>query len=118
MAAPTGHTPPASSPPEIYEATRAMEGSEAVDRGNRLTRAEAEARRRSGQDIVVCGEDVFANCKLAEEIEKAVTPAGGNYLYHGPHLGPQSLPHFQQDPPPPEGHSFHETPIRKARIRP
>ncbi|MBI1913864.1 MAG: hypothetical protein HYS12_03865 [Planctomycetes bacterium] len=116
MSAPTTTTPIAPSPPEIYEAKAAADGSEAVDRGNRITRAEAEARRRSGKDIVVCGPDVFANCRLAEDIERAITPPGRRCIYHGPHLGPLSLPHFQQDTPPPEGHSFHETPVRRARV--
>ena len=118
MATATAPAPSPPVPPEIYEATRATDGSGAVDRGGLLTRAQAEARRHTGLDVVVCGPDMFANCKLAEEIERAVTPSGGRCIYHPPHLGPQSLPHFQQDAPPPEGHSFHETPARQARVSP
>jgi hypothetical protein len=93
-----------------------MDGTEAVDRGPLLSRQQAEARRRAGLDIVVCGPDTPANCQLAREIETAVTPAGDVCIHHGPHLGPQSLPHWQQKRGvPPPGHSFYETHVRQAR---
>jgi hypothetical protein len=107
-----------ASPPTIYEATRATDGSDAVDRGRQLTRAEAEARRSAGLDIVVCGSDEGANWQLAREIETAVSPSGQRPKPHGPHLGPQSLPHWQQKAAPPAGHSFYETVLRKARVAP
>ena len=110
--------PPQPPGPEIYEATCATDGSDAVDRGAQLTRAQAEARRAAEEDIVVCGPDPIANDLLARDIELAVTRPGGHCIHHGPHMGPMSLPHWQQDPPPPEGHSFYETPVRKARIIP
>ncbi|MCI0455349.1 MAG: hypothetical protein L0Z62_00015 [Gemmataceae bacterium] len=123
MATATPATPPsAPASPEIYEATRATDGSEAVDRGKKLTRAEAEKRRRAGLDIVVCGPDEGANWQLARESEKAVSPAGQKPKAHGPHLGPASLPHWQQGGGSPPGHSFYETqgtpdiPPRKARV--
>jgi hypothetical protein len=108
--------PPAAADPDVYEATRALDGSDAVDRGGILTIAQAVARRQGGEDIVVCGPDTFANDRLAREIEEAATPAGNpGPIYHGPHGGSLSLPHWQQKAPPPEGHRFHETPARKAR---
>jgi hypothetical protein len=105
--------------PEIYEATRAKDGSDAVDRGGILTKAQAVARRQAGEDIVVCGPDTFRNDRVAREIEEAATPAGNPPpIYQGPHGGPLSLPNWQQKAPPPEGHRFHETPVRKARVVP
>jgi hypothetical protein len=118
MSAPTVPSPPAP-PPQIYEATRATDGSEAVDRGNLLTRVQAEDRRRQGLDIVVCGPLTTENCRLAREIEVAITSAGGVCIHHGPHLEPQSLPHRQQPSnAPPAGHSFYETHVRQARVTP
>jgi hypothetical protein len=109
----------APSEPEIYEATRATDGTDAVDRGGVLTKAQAIVRRQAGEDIVVCGPDTIRNDRLAREIEEAATPAGNpGPIYHGPHGGPLSLPHWQQKAAPPEGHSFHETPVRKARTVP
>ena len=97
----------------------ATDGSDNVDRGALLSRQQAEDRRRAEQDIVVCGPDTPLNCELARQIEQAVTLAGLLCLHHGPHRGPQSLPHWQQQRnTPPEGHSFYETHIRKARVTP
>jgi hypothetical protein len=104
-----------SADPEVYEATCATDGSDAVDRGAKLTKAQAIARRKGGGDIVVCGPDTIKNDRVAREIETAATHPGGRCIYHGPHGGPLSLPHWQQDIPPPEGHSFHETNARQAR---
>jgi hypothetical protein len=42
-----------------------------VRRGIEITRADAVAHRRTGLDIVVCGEDSFATCKEAQAIESA-----------------------------------------------
>ena len=105
--------------PEICEAMRALDGSDAVVRGAKLTRAQAIARRHAGGDIVVCGPNTPDNDQIAREIEEAATPAGNPPpIYHGPHGGPLSLPHWQQKTRLPEGHSFHETHIRQARILP
>src|SRR4051794_26299111 len=114
---PSPASTPGPPPAEIYEASLATDGTDAVDRGTLLSRAQAEARRRAGQDIVVCGADTGVNCQLAREIEAAVTSAAGKCIHHGPHLGMQSLPHWQQRTPPPAGHSFYETHVRHARTK-
>jgi hypothetical protein len=104
---------PSPSAPVICEATRATDGSGAVRRGRALTRAEAISRRRSGGDVVVCGPDPLANPREAYAIESAVGPC----VPDGPHLdvaGALALPHFQQRAATPEGHTFYETPVRKA----
>ena len=106
-------TSAASSAPLIYEADCCQDGSGGVLRGAALTRGQAIARRQNGQDVVVCGQDTFANAKLAYAIEAAV----GACKPDGPHTGgagAQALPHFQQKNPPPGGHTFYETPLRKA----
>jgi hypothetical protein len=93
----------------IHEATRVVGG---VRRGALLTFTQAVARRRAGLDIVVCGDNPFANCKEAQQIETTVGPC-----YHdGPHAagGLQALPHWQQRSGIPEGHSFYETNVTKA----
>lgn len=92
MSTPTGSPPPV---PEIYEATCATDGSGAVDRGTRLTLAQAQARRRAGGDVVVCGPDEGANWLLAKQIEDSISPAGQRPKAHGAHLGVLSLPHWQ-----------------------
>lgn len=101
----------ASPPPEIYEATRGANG--AVVKGPPLTQAEAEAHRRAGQDVVVCGSDLAANRRLAGEIEKNANGKAKRCPPH-PNAGARALPHYQPDPRPPEGHTFYETPNRKA----
>jgi hypothetical protein len=77
-----------------------------------LTQAAAEARRRAGLDIVVCGDDTPANCALARSIEATAGPCE----HDGPHhrAGLFSLPHWQQKTRPPDGHSFYETHATKA----
>jgi hypothetical protein len=109
----------APSEPEIYEATRAADGTDAVDRRGMLTKAQAIAWRQAGEVIVVCGPDTIRNDRLAREIEEAATLAGNPApIYHGPHGGPDCLPHWQQKVAPPKGHSLHEAPVRKARAVP
>ncbi len=63
--------------------------------------------------MVVCGDDVDANRRLAEKIESAVGPCERGE----PHskAGPRALPHYQPEPRPPQGHTFYETARRKAR---
>jgi hypothetical protein len=113
--APGAAQPPA---PTIHEAERAGGPSGAVLRGIEIDFATAVSRRRSGQDVVVCGDDVNANRRLAEQIEGAVGP----YVRMAPHrrhAGPRALPHCQQQDPSHLGHSFYETPnLRAARRRP
>lgn len=105
------------TPPAAHEAACIQDGSGAVIRGKLLTRAEAIARRRQADDVVVCGPDTFANAGEARAIESAVGPCKPD----GPHAdvaGTMALPHFQQKTPPPGGHTFYETPIRKAGTKP
>ena len=101
----------APAPPRIHEASRGPGGS--VIKGRVISRAEAEERRRHGEDVVVCGSDLTENRNLARGIEQA---ANGRYKRCGPHpnAGPNALPHYQPDPRPPEGHTFYETSNRKA----
>lgn len=98
---------------EIYEATTATDGSGAVNKGARLTQAEAETRRQAGLDIVVCGPDAVDNRLLAYDIESAVGRVMVQ-LAHKKRAGPLALPHCQQSRQPPGGHSFYETATQKA----
>jgi hypothetical protein len=98
-------------PPQVFEASLGASGS--VVKGNALTQAQAEARRRAGLDVVVCGPDLAANRSLAGAIERN---ANGSAKRCPPYAsaGPYALPHYQPDPRPPAGHTFYETPNRKA----
>ena len=102
---------PPPKPPQIYGAT--LGGNGAVVKQAVIARAHAEARRRAGQDVVVCGSDLAANRRLAGEIERN---ANGDAKRCPPHAnaGAHALPHYQPDPRPPSGHTFYETPNRKA----
>jgi hypothetical protein len=62
--------------PDIYEATCATDGSDAVERGWKLTLAQAIARRKAGSDIVICGPDTIHNDRIALTIENAATAVG------------------------------------------
>jgi hypothetical protein len=97
--------------PTIYEASCGAAGK--VLKGTQLTQAQAEARRRAGQDVVVCGPDLKANRTLAKAIEHNANGPWKLCPPH-PHAGPYALPHAQPDPRPPAGHTFYETPNRKA----
>ena len=82
-------------------------------------RADAEAWRAAGRDLVVRGDDEPANIDLARGIENAVLDALGNPFgarYHNAHpsAGPRALPHYQPMSRPPAGHTFFETADRKA----
>ncbi len=102
---------PNEQPPEIYEAMLGNAGS--VKKGVPITQTQAEERRRNGLDVVVCGSNRGANRRLAGLIERnAVKKA----KCCPPHLsaGGRSLPHWQPDPRPPDGHSFYETDNLKA----
>src|SRR5438046_151739 len=106
-------TPSPASKPNIHEAFCSQDGSGGVRRGRVLTRAEAIRHRQGDGDVVVCGPDTFATAHEAHAIESTVGPC----IPDGPHLdaaGTLALPHFQQRLPPPEGHTFYETPLRKA----
>ncbi len=109
--------PPTPPPPAIYEADLESGPSGRVLRGTEIGFDAAVARRRAGQNVVVCGDDSDANRKLAARIEGAVGPCQ-RADPHIRHAGPYALPHYQQTrraPPGPAGHTFYETPCRKAR---
>jgi hypothetical protein len=108
---------PPPSPPTIHEATLASGPSGAVIRGAEIDLTTAIGRRQAGLDVVVCGDDVKANSRLARQIEASVGPSEKET----PHkrVGPCALPHYQPITRPPAGHTFYETdnPQRKARRR-
>ena len=108
--------PPPPSPPTIHEAELASGASGIVDYGGEIDLAAAVARRQAGDDVVVRGDDVNANRRLAEAIETAVGPCKRSDPHHL--AGPRALPHYQPHPRPPTGHTFYETPRRKARKKP
>jgi hypothetical protein len=112
----TATTPPAQpapAAPTIHEASLGSGGAGFVDYGAAIDFAAAVARRQAGENVVVRGQDIDANRRLAQAIESAVGPCKRS----DPHrlAGPHALPHFQPDPRPPVGHTFYETPRRKAR---
>jgi hypothetical protein len=88
-----------------------------IHEAERATFDQAVARRESGADIVVRGENEDANRKLARQIEATVGPTGRPEPPHTNTAGPHALPHFHQTSRSPEGHSFYETNKRKARKR-
>lgn len=98
----------------IHEALLGVDGK--VFKGAALTDVAAAARRKVGQDVVVCGDDIMLNQQAARAIENQVGPA----VIHGGHVraGPYALPHWQQKTPPPTGHCFFETDKRKAFDQP
>lgn len=107
-------TPP--PPPTIHEASLASGASGVVVRGIEIDFNAATALRRAGKNVVICGDDLGANRGLARKIEAAVGPA----IRGAPHrrsAGPRALPHFQQHDRAHEGHTFYETPNRKAARR-
>jgi hypothetical protein len=112
--------PAPPEPPKIHEAARAGGPSGAVLKGAEIDFATAVARRQTGLDIVVCGDDLKANRSLAQAIESAVGPATRPQAPHKTSAGPAALPHFQQVDRNHKGHSFYETdsPRRKARRNP
>src|SRR5262245_13380240 len=109
MAALTGQ-----AAPTIHRAALGTRGR--VIRSDQISETEAVAERTAGRDVVVCGPDVRDNRRLAKKIEDQVGPN----RRQDPHdkEGPYALPHFQPDPRPPEGHTFYETPRRKAAKNP
>jgi hypothetical protein len=101
----------APSAPQIFAASLGANG--AVIKGHGIFQGQAEAMRLAGLDVVVCGPDLAANRQLASQIEKN---ANGNCKRCPPHAtsGSKALPHYQPDPRPPSGHTFYETPNRRA----
>src|SRR5262245_60797293 len=108
--------PPPPDSPHIHEATRAGRLTGAVLKGAEIDFATAVARRAAGLDVVVCGDDLTANRELARSIEATVGPYKQQRFHSN--AGPLALPHFQQQAEPPHGHTFYETPNRKARKNP
>jgi hypothetical protein len=102
----------AAAVPQIFEATLGANG--AVKKGIAVTQFQAEAARKAGRDIVVCGPDLAVNRAMAQSIE---VNANGKCKRCPPHAsaGSHALPHYQPDAMPPEGHTFYETPNRKAK---
>jgi hypothetical protein len=114
---PTPEEPAALPPaPTIHEAFLASGPAGFVEYGAEIDEVAAVARRRIGENVVVRGNDVNRNRRLAEKIESAVGPCKRN----DPHrlAGPRALPHYQPHPRPPDRHTFYETPNRKARKKP
>jgi hypothetical protein len=105
-----------SPPPSIHEAELASGPSGAVEYKSEIDFAAAVARRRSGGDVVVRGEDVDANRRIAASIESAVGPCRRGDPHRS--AGLHALPHYQPRTRPPDGHTFYETPRRKARRSP
>jgi hypothetical protein len=102
--------------PTIHEATLASGPSGAVIRGAEIDRDTAIARRVTGGNVVVCGDDLAANRELARGIEATVGPYK-RQVPHRRHAGSHALPHFQQQDPSHPGHASYETPKRRAAGR-
>jgi hypothetical protein len=100
--------------PMIHEAQRTSGPSGIVERGVELTLEGAVARRRTGEDVVVRGDDTDANRRLAGQVEAAVGPPSRPQAPEW-RAGPRALPHFHQASRSPDGHTFYETDKRKAR---
>jgi hypothetical protein len=100
--------------PTVFEAERASGPSGAVERLSQLDFDGAVARRKAGNDIVVCGDDPDANRRLAFQIENNVGQPSKPQFPHK-RAGPLSLPHFHQLTRNPDGHTFYETDKRKSR---
>lgn len=107
---------PAASPPAptIHAAELATGPSGIVLWYEEITFAEAVARRSTGHDVVVRGDDTDANRRLAGAIEAAVGPCRRQDP-HIRHAGRFAMPHWQQISQTPPGHTFYETANRKAR---
>jgi hypothetical protein len=95
----------------IYEATTGSFG--AVIKGKEISEADAVSRRKAGLDVVVCGNVLATNRRIAGTIEGQ---ANGTYKRCPPHAnaGQLALPHYQPEIRPPEGHTFYETEHRKS----
>src|SRR3954470_24165886 len=106
-------TPPAEEPPAptIHKAFRGSGPGGFVEYGAEIDFATAVVRRQAGDNVVVRGDDIDENRRLAERIERAVGPCQRGV----PHIrsaGPHALPHYQQTrrtPLGPLGHTFYET---------
>lgn len=108
--------PVAAEPPTIHEAEPGSGPSGIIIRGNEIDLATAIARRQSGQDVVVCGNDLRANRTLARLIEQGVGPPTRPQEPHKK-AGPFALPHFHQESRDPAGHTFYETDNLQKKAR-
>ena len=106
--------PPPPTERTIHEAELDSGASGAVLRGSELDMHGAVARRRAGQDVVICGPDTGENRRLAFEVEAGVGPVSKPQAPHE-RAGPMALPHFHQRHRSPDGHCFYETDKRKAK---
>ena len=118
-----GGSPPAGTEaapprPTIHEAELVPGPSGAVQYGSEIDEPAAVARRVSGGDIVVRGDDTTRNRSLVRAIESRVGPPSRPQFPHTTTGGRGALPHFHQASRSPSGHAFYETDRRKARRRP
>lgn len=84
--------PPPLPPPSIHEAELASGPSGAVEYGAEIDFNAAVARRRAGDNVVVRGDEVEANRRLAGQIESAVGPCRRGDPHRS--AGPHALPHY------------------------
>jgi hypothetical protein len=116
-ATPPAQEQPTAPAPTIHEAFLGSGGGGFVEAGTEIDLAAAVARRQAGENVVVRGDDINENRRLAERIEAVVGPCQRG-VPHVRSAGPHALPHYQQTrrtPSGPMGHTFYETPHRKAR---
>lgn len=104
---------PNAAPPRVFKASLGADG--AVLRAEEIGFAAAVARRRAGDDVVVCGPELAANRRLAAEIELDANGSAERDPPHQKRAGPSALPHFQPKNRPPAGHTFYETPHLRAK---
>src|SRR5438046_361615 len=85
-----------ATPPRIHEAVLDSGPSGFVVKGAEIDLAAATARRRAGEDVVVCGDNLRASRNLDRLIEAG---AGAPTRPQQPHknAGPHALPHFHQE---------------------
>src|SRR5208282_5362628 len=86
-------TPSNTSQPQILEASLGTNGS--VVKGPAITQAQAEVRRKAGQDVVVCGSDLASNRGLAQAIERSPKAALSRARQTAARVS-ADLPHYQQ----------------------
>jgi hypothetical protein len=114
-----GASPAPPPAPTIHEAEPAPGPLGVVWYGAELNFDAAVALRQLGLDVVVRGDVLTANRKLAAVSEAAVGPRTGPQKSHTK-AGPHALPHFHQLSGDPDGHLFYETNnrLKKAGKRP
>ena len=101
--------------PKIYKAALGAQG--AVIKGIKISQDEAVNERKNGNDVVVCGDELAANRRIAERIEHRACDVGQTARRCSPHRrsGRFALPHLQPHPRLGRtGHTFYETPSRKS----